>query len=73
MFERAERDQYPPIGKRGHSPLQAFLGPGRRCANTRTHFTQFLPSLFGSGMDVLGDAFRSRFFGVMILFYRLYC
>src|ERR1700674_2247331 len=61
MFERGERDQYPPIGKCGHSPLQAFLGPGCRCANTRTHLTQFLLSLFGGGIDVLSDAFRSRF------------
>src|ERR1700674_4841393 len=62
MFERGERDQYPPIGKGGHSPLQAFLGPGCRCANTRTHLTQFLLSLFGGGIDVLSDTFRSRFF-----------
>src|SRR5229473_1997544 len=62
MFERGEHDQYPAIGKGGHPPLQAFPGPGCRCANTRTHFTQFLPSLFGGGIDVLGDAFRPRFF-----------
>src|SRR6266852_3135306 len=62
MFERGERDQYPSIGKGGHPPLQAFLGPGCRCANTRTHFTQFLLILFGGGVDVLGDAFRWRFF-----------
>jgi len=62
MFERGEHDQYPPIGKGGHPPLQAFLGPGCRCANTRAHFTQFLLNLFGGGIDVLGDAFRSRFF-----------
>ena len=63
MFVRGEGDQYPPIGKRGHPPLQAFLGPGCSGTNTRTHFTQFLLSLFGGDMDVLGDAFRSRFFG----------
>ena len=63
MFERGERDQYPAIGKGGHPPLQAFLGPGCSCANTRTHFTQFLPSLFGGGIDVLGDGLRSRFWG----------
>src|SRR2546427_8356936 len=63
MFERGERDQYPPIGKGGHPPLQAFLGAGCRCANTRKHLTQFLLSLFGGAMDVLGDAIRWRFFG----------
>ena len=63
MFVCGERNQYPPIGKGGHPPLQALLGPGSRCANAGTHFTQFLLSLFGGGMDVLGDAFRSRFFG----------
>src|SRR5882762_5601361 len=62
MLERGERNQYPPIGKGGHPPLQAFLGPGCGCANTRTHFAQFLLRLFGGGTDVLGDAFRSRFF-----------
>src|SRR6266852_4257008 len=62
MLERGERNQYPPIGKGGHPPLQAFLGPGCGCANTRTHFTQFLLRLFGGAMDVLGDALRSRFF-----------
>src|SRR5260370_41657782 len=61
MFVRGEGDQYPPIGKGGHPPLQAFLGPGCRCANTCAHFTKFLLSLFGGGMDVLGNAFRSRF------------
>src|SRR6266446_9955017 len=63
MLERGKRDQYSPIGKGGHPPLQALLGPGCRCANTRSHFTQFLPSLFGGGIDVLGDAFGSRFLG----------
>src|SRR5205807_1297254 len=63
MFVCGERNQYPPIGKGGHPPLQALLGPGSRCANAGTHFTQFLLSLFGGGMDVLGDAFRPRFFG----------
>ncbi len=62
MFECGERDQYPSIGKGGHPPLQAFLGPGCRCTNTRMHFTQFFLSLFGGGMDVLADAFRWRFF-----------
>src|SRR5438876_8651867 len=62
MFERGERDQYPPIGESRHPPLQAFLGPGCRCANTRTHFTQFLLRIFGGGMDVFGDAFRWHFF-----------
>src|SRR6266567_4877107 len=62
MFVRGERDQYPPIGKGGHPPLQAFLGPGCRLANTRTHFPQFPPSLFGGGIDVPSDAFRRRFF-----------
>jgi hypothetical protein len=62
MFERGERDQYQLIGKGGHPPLQAFLGPGCGCANTRAHFAQFLLRLFGGGTDVLGDAFRSRFF-----------
>src|SRR6266852_5255275 len=51
-------------GKGGHPPLQAFLGPGCRGANTRTHFTKFLLSLFGGGIDVLGDAFRWRFFRI---------
>ena len=63
MFVRGEGDQYPPIGKGGHPPLQAFLGPGCSGTNTRTHFMQFLLSFFGGGMDVLGDTFRSRFFG----------
>src|SRR6266699_1546584 len=61
MFERGECAQYPPIGKGGHPPLQAFLGPGCRFMNTRAHFTQFLLSLFGGGIDVPSDAFRRRF------------
>src|SRR6267378_4503269 len=63
MFERGERDQYPLIGKGGHPPLQAFLGPGCGCANARTHFTEFLLSLLGRAIDVLGDCFRPRSFG----------
>ena len=56
-FVRGESDQYPPIRKGRHSPLQAFRSPGRGFANTRMHFTQFLLSPFWSGLDVLGNVF----------------
>src|SRR6266436_4185667 len=62
VLERGEGDQYPAIGKCGHTPLQAFLGAGCRFANTRTHLTQFLLSRVGGGSDVLGDGFRTRLF-----------
>jgi hypothetical protein len=62
MLVRGEGDEYPPIGKRRHPPLQAFLGAGRSFANTGAHFAQFLLSVFRSGTNVLGDAFGSRFF-----------
>src|SRR5712691_10193202 len=62
MFERGEHDQYPAIGKGGHPPLQALLGPGCRGANTSTHLKQFIMRLFVVGIDVLGDAVRWRFF-----------
>jgi len=61
MFEHGKSDQYPPIGKRGHSPLQAFFRSGSRCSNTRSHFTQFLLRLFGRGIDIFGDALRWLF------------
>jgi hypothetical protein len=56
------------MGKEAEAPLQAFLGPGCSCANARTHFTQFLLSLFGGGIDVFGDAFSGAFFEVIVLF-----
>jgi hypothetical protein len=62
IFVRGECDQYPPIGKRRHTPLQAFRGSGRGFADARVYFTQFLLSLFWSGVDVPGDVFRPRFF-----------
>src|ERR1700730_1640851 len=63
MLEPGKRDQYPPIRKGEHSPLQAFLGPRRSGANTRVHFTQLLPGLFGGGIDIFGNGLRPRFFG----------
>src|SRR4029077_10507878 len=63
MFECSERHQNSAIRKCRHSPLQTFLGSGRSFANTCTHFPQLLLSVFGRGADVLGNAFRSLFFG----------
>jgi hypothetical protein len=47
----------------------AFLGARCGLANTSMHFTQFLASFFWSGIDVLGDGFRSRFCWSHDLFY----
>src|SRR5579859_5344257 len=63
MFECSERHQYPAIRKCRHSPLQTFPGSGCSFANTCTHFSQLLLSIFGRGAYVLGKVSRSLFFG----------
>jgi hypothetical protein len=70
MFERGEGDQHPPIGKGGHPPLQAFLGPGAdarmHARISRSFFWASLGAALMYSVMLLGRAFG----GVMILFYR---